>query len=142
MRGGGVGKCQERGEGEGEGWGNRCSMRKKGSILCCTCVHVTQAVADSLVFLQEFGVTYGLWVCYSTYLSHKKLCKTNSFHGLVIGLFDFFSSVYKFSSASGICETLRERKRIRFYWTKCLFFRFNLLPKFRLNFAMRNCTTF
>ncbi len=77
-------------------------MRKKGAAcVALVCMHVTQAVADSLVFLQEFEVTYICHSGYSTYLSHKKLCKTNSFHGLVIGLLDFFMLYISFARLPG-----------------------------------------
>jgi hypothetical protein len=58
MRGGGCREVsREGGEGVGGG-GEQVQYEEEGSSLCCTCVHVTQAVADSLVFLQEFEVTY------------------------------------------------------------------------------------
>jgi len=50
---------------------------EEGSSLCCTCVHVTQAVADSLVFLQEFEVTYAtLDILHIYHIMMEKLCKT------------------------------------------------------------------
>jgi hypothetical protein len=90
--------------------GEQVQYEEEGSSLCCTCVHVTQAVADSLVFFYrnlKLHTYATLDILHIYHIMMEKLCKTYSFHGLVIGLFDFFSAVYKFSSASRICETLR-----------------------------------